>query len=278
MQVIKEITHGTVPVHVARYSISKPRLASPNLPSPRSPPSSFPSSLLSHRTGLVFAGANAAFNEESLNLLLRIYMAMPSYCGIMCGLHESSLHLTVVGSVQIDEGTWDAAGLSHLLTRLGRVSSLAQVLGRARVGLSLMPYGTGISTKTITYLGHGLPVVANLFAVWGVQSPVSITSAMDSLAAWHASDNFEHVRSNCEALVPLGSSFSPERLEQARATGIFLVESAWQALEAIHLMNVDDELWRKMSSSAISTASRYTAEGLMDDVEQILNSVGNVDE
>ncbi|MBK7643969.1 MAG: glycosyltransferase [Planctomycetes bacterium] len=112
------------------------------------------------RAGLVFlgSGGNEA-NVQGLAWFLREVWPLVRAA-------QPALELSVVG-VPPASG-WGAEGLAGVRV-LGRLDELAPVLEGARVFVSPVAWGTGIKTKNVQAIGHGLPLVLNAISAEGMQ-------------------------------------------------------------------------------------------------------------
>jgi len=79
---------------------------------------------------------------------------------------QPALELTLVGAAP--EQGWGVEGWEGVRV-LGRIDELGAVLERGRVFVSPVAWGTGIKTKNVQALGHGLPLVLNSISAEGMQ-------------------------------------------------------------------------------------------------------------
>ncbi len=112
------------------------------------------------RGGLVFlgSGSNEA-NVQGLQWFVREVFPLVR-------ASEPALELSVVGAPP--EGGWGVETQPGVRV-LGRIDELAPVLEGARVFVSPVAWGTGIKTKNVQALAHGLPLVLNAISAEGMQ-------------------------------------------------------------------------------------------------------------
>ena len=112
------------------------------------------------RSGLVFlgSGGNEA-NIQGLRWFLREVWPLLRAA-------QPALELSIVGTPP--ENGWGSEGLAGVRV-LGRVDELGPLLQAARVFVSPVAWGTGIKTKNVQAIGHGLPLVLNAISAEGMQ-------------------------------------------------------------------------------------------------------------
>jgi len=112
------------------------------------------------RHGLVFlgSGSNEA-NVQGLRWFVREVWPLVREA-------QPALELTLIGAAP--EQGWGVEGLEGVHV-LGRIDELGPVLERGRVFVSPVAWGTGIKTKNVQALGHGLPLVLNAISAEGMQ-------------------------------------------------------------------------------------------------------------
>ncbi len=112
------------------------------------------------RQGLVFLGSGG--NEANVQGLR--WFAREVWPQLRAAL--PALELTVVGAPP--EQGWGVESQPGVRV-LGRIDELAPVLERGRVFVSPVAWGTGIKTKNVQALAHGLPLVLNAISAEGMQ-------------------------------------------------------------------------------------------------------------
>ena len=112
------------------------------------------------RSGLVFLGSGS--NEANVQGLR--WFAREVWPRLRAALPQ--LELTIVGAPP--EQGWGVES-SDGVRILGRIDELAPVLEAGRVFVSPVAWGTGIKTKNVQALAHGLPLVLNAISAEGMQ-------------------------------------------------------------------------------------------------------------
>jgi hypothetical protein len=112
------------------------------------------------RAGLVFLGSGA--NEANVQGLR--WFAREVWPLVRAA--EPQIELAIVGAPP--EGGWGVEDLPGMRV-LGRQDELAPVLEGGRVFVSPVAWGTGIKTKNVQALAHGLPLVLNAISAEGMQ-------------------------------------------------------------------------------------------------------------
>lgn len=119
------------------------------------------------REGILFlgSGANDA-NRRALELLVE---------RVLPYVRESlpNVRLRVVG--EPPRGGWGYEGREGF-EALGRADDLAPHFDRARVFASPITYGTGLKTKNVQALSHGLPLVLTPISAEGLELPAELAS------------------------------------------------------------------------------------------------------
>lgn len=112
------------------------------------------------RRGLMFLGSGANHaNQEAVRWFLR--EVWPRVKTSLPGVE-----LTIAGEAPKDG--WGASEQDGLRA-LGRVDELGPVFDAARVFVSPVTYGTGLKTKNVQALGHGLPLVLTSISAEGLE-------------------------------------------------------------------------------------------------------------
>jgi tetratricopeptide (TPR) repeat protein len=112
------------------------------------------------RSGLVFLGSGG--NEANVQGLR--WFAREVWPRLRAA--QPAIEIAVIGAPP--EGGWGVESLEGVRV-LGRVDDLGPLLERGRVFVSPVAWGTGIKTKNVQALGHGLPLVLNAISAEGMQ-------------------------------------------------------------------------------------------------------------
>ena len=161
-----------------------------------------PTNAFISRSGILFLGnfCNPAVRDAA-TFLLR---------DILPRLNEQLPSLTVTLAGNSSE-TFDTMGVRNVVS-LGHVRDLESIFGQHRVFISPMRIGTGVSTKNMTAMAHGLPVVTTSFGIMEISAEdgVNIMIANDAeglsraaLEVYTSSATWARLSENGKAVVSL---------------------------------------------------------------------------